>query len=476
MRFLLLLIGLCASASASAVKSVPAFVRIVLLEREANLTEGQERRLSVKLYSESWLRKAPRYPELNVEGALVVRPSSFATHGQETIDNRDYIVQEQIYRIYPQRLGAFYIPPLSLSVGLAKGAQRSIQLQSNDLLFTVKRGNGLRRAADVQWQQTYRLIAGERSLVLTEGDEWDVRVGDIIERTITMTAAQTTAVLLPSFELLHADNTNLEGSLGAAPNLALKGEQQFSRGVFSGGEVYRQILRLEDEENRGDVLAIREESWRYSVQSNDVVSLPELSFSYWDTEQDEAIELSLAGQQISLNEPFSWLALIYCGLIALCVFAVVRLAIEFRSSCYKRLLGVGSFASLNAWYRERKAWGEITKSVKCSLRGNAQSNTHLEQLTLLIQKWLKLWPANRLDPLINEPGFESLRQTLFSSFRQDRLIAADELPHAKDRDNNKVLELIEMLKILRRELKSTPKPLIVEKNVCLPPLNPTSTD
>lgn len=484
---LLLLLSLCASLATATESDTPAFVRMALVDEPLEGIKGQERRLSVKLYSESWLRKAPRYPELEIAGALVVRPSSFATHGQETVDGREYIVQEQLYRIYPQRLGAFYVPPITLALSLAKSDQGSIRLQSNDLLFTVARSNSLPVAVDIQWQQHYRLVAGERSVSLEVGGQWDVRSGDVIERTMTMTAANTSAVFLPSFEDLRVEplrsTSFFERPSRAAGSLAFNTDstslegQQFSLTAFPGGEVYRQVSRLEDAENRGDVLALREEVWRYSLQGDGEVVLPALTFYYWNAEQDDVVELNLAGQQIELHASNGWLAYLYYGLIGLLVMVVAYLFARFFGGVDKPRL----VDRVLDRFRERNAWAAVVKSVRrySAKESPAQECCHENSravILMAIQQWLKLWlklqPAAELDRLLAQPNYKLLREFIYSNYRHDEAIDNNRAAQAEFLTANYRFELLNALKSLRYQLRSAEKPITVEKNVCLPPLNP----
>ncbi|MBB6520700.1 BatD family protein [Pseudoteredinibacter isoporae] len=449
-RFFILTILCVLSANSLAVDTSAAFVRISLLGEGHEFLQGQERQLSVKLYTETWLRKAPRYPEITVDGALVVRPLSFATHGQETIEARDYIVQEQIYRIYPQRLGAFYVAPIQLSMSLARSG-RAVQpliLHSNDLIFTVTEKRDDLVADEGQLQEEYRLIAGERSTVLSPGDTWSLEPGDVVERKIRLTAKQTTAVLLPAFTQLFSESYR---------NAPFFDEAQFSQQDVTGGKVFRRVSQLDDRENRGEFLAIREEIWRYEFNQPGDFTIPALALSYWDSSDGAQQMLALPEQKIKRVGVFSRASVVWLGMSILLVL--------IGWWCFNRL-GIGRCLA-SVWRQnlrkranpEREAWQALCASIREAGGSKVYQRFH---------QWWRFW---KMGP----EGFDAL-----VTHRYDLLPKYLSTPYSPDNSAGKMAalsaieqrQLINELQELRDCLKGARNPIATDKNLCLPPLNP----
>ncbi len=447
---LLLLSSMLSSSVSLAEKTEKAFVRLNLIGGNEKAAQWQERRLSVKLYTDTWLRKAPQYPDIEIEGALVVRPSSFAAHSQETIDGREYIVQEQIYRVYPQRLGAFYIAPVTLSMSLAQlgSKARMMRLLSNDLIFTVEQEQEALVAADVQWQEEYRLIAGERSTALQTGETWFLQAGDVIERKITLRAARTTAVLLPNFNQLFSESYR---------NSPWFDESQFSRQDVDIGTIYRRVSLLEDRENRGESTAMREEIWRYKLANSGRFDIPPMMLSYWDSSDGELHSLVLPVQKLNVEGSLRWPSLVLP--ITFLALLIVSLWLFYtKGQSFWRALRAKIGHANN--HDEPRVW----HSLCVSLREQDQ-----ESFGRQFSQWSRCW------------SLDSGNIHSFVTGRYDLLPIYLCTPYSPDDSTVKLAtlnaieqgRLLNELQELREYLKGAIKPIAADKKLCLPPLNPS---
>lgn len=450
-RLSLLLIGVLLSVVSLAETAEKAFVRLSLIGENEKTVQGQEHKLSVKLYTDTWLRKAPKYPDIEIKGALVVRPSSFAAHSQETLEGREYIVQEQVYRVYPQRLGAFYVAPVTLSMSLAQlgSKARMMHLQSNDLIFTVRQGQKALVASDVQWQEEYRLIAGERSTELPPGETWNLQVGDVIERKIKLSAAQTTAVLLPNFNQLFSESYR---------DSRWFDESQFSRQDVDVGTVYRQVSMLEDRENRGDSVAVREEIWRYELANSGGFDIPPMRLNYWDSSEGKALDLVLPAQQMEVEGPLQWQGrALSIALLALLLGVSAWFYYKKGRSAVRAL---GAQIDWTSQHSEPRVWRALCDSLR------AQDQQRFDEM---FSQWIQrrgLNPEN-LRSLVTS-RYDLLPIYLYSHYSPDGSTVKIATLNAIEQQR-----MLSELQELRQYLKGAAKPIATDKTLCLPPLNPS---
>ncbi|WP_299977449.1 hypothetical protein [uncultured Pseudoteredinibacter sp.] len=446
---LLLLLGALNSAYvfASAAQEQPlAFVRIALLDEPEEALLGQERLLSVKLYSKTWLRKAPRYPEIEIDGALTVRPLSFANHSQELLDGAEYIVQEQQYRIYPQRLGAFYIPPVVLNLSISlEGEEHRLSLHSDDLIFTVKESVPAIVARNLQLEESYQLLRQGESIDLAEGQEWELQLGDILLRSLSLRAEKISAVLLPNLYLLNSRSDSLLG----------RGEErQFSQQSNELGALYTEVSRLEDLENRGEVSAIREEIWRYELSFAGQLEIPAIALSYWDSEQAEYRYRELDAKTIHIGPTTPW------WLLATLLFVLSILVLFYYSSSVQLILKKLKRPHLES--SEKSVFDELVYAL---------DHHAAQRAACLLALWLKYYDA---EPEVLEPYIQ-LKECLSMPYELQAAAAEDnEGPEQIKIEKIKTEKIKEELRSLRSVLQGHKKKQKPEKNICLPPLNPYS--
>ncbi|WP_299775456.1 hypothetical protein [uncultured Pseudoteredinibacter sp.] len=423
-----------------------AFVRIALLDEPKEALLGQERLLSVKLYSKTWLRKAPRYPEIEIDGALTVRPLSFANHSQEQINGVEYIVQEQQYRIYPQRLGAFYIPPVVLKLTLSlAGEEHRLSLQSDDLIFTVKETASAIVARDLQLEENYQLLRQGESIDLAEEQEWELQSGDILVRSLSLRAEKISAVLLPSLHLLnrHPDN-----SLGSGEG------RQFSQQSNELGALYTEVSRLEDLENRGEVSAIREEVWRYEFGSTGQLEIPAITLSYWDSDLAEYQYRELAAKTIHVGQVAPW------WLLVTLLFVLSISVLLYYSAAVLPLL------------KRLKPQHPVSseKSLFNELLGALDHNA-AQEVSRIIPQWLQHYGVDSevLEPYIQLRVYLSMPYELKGAVSEN-----DERAERTKIEQIELEQIKNELRSLRLALQGHKKKQKLDKNICLPPLNPYS--
>ncbi len=191
----------------------------------------------------------------------------------EEVDGESYFTQRHELTIYTQLTGEVLIPSFRVRFAGKKtftSDPEPMEGMTPDLRFESKRPPGTESmglvvcATDMEVQQTWN----PESIV-------NINAGDVVERTIKRTAAGTTAMMLP---VIPAD----------APD---------------GTQVYAGTPEVEDQQDRGDLKAVRIDTMKYQFQRAGTFDLPELDFDWWDPQQKKLQRHSLPGRTVTVSAP-----------------------------------------------------------------------------------------------------------------------------------------------------------------------------
>ena len=207
---------------------------------------GQQTRLIVHLETDAWFTDAPRYPEIRVPGAVVLKPESFGVNSTRREGTVTWTGQQQRYLIFPQRTGRLRIPPIRITFAMA--GEAPLTATTPELQTEVIAPPGTEDLSG--FVTTPRLAVREA---------WDeppdeLVVGDALTRTVTQTAQGTFALLLTPAQF-------------PAPE---------------GITAYPDPPELVDTANRGKYTARRTDSATYILQAAGTRELPALVFHWFD--------------------------------------------------------------------------------------------------------------------------------------------------------------------------------------------------
>ncbi len=264
MRTIAAFLFLLASVAANSEVRVAAYA-----EPQGNVYLGQRVRLIVDVGTDTWFTSAPRYPELNLDGAIALMPEGFGINFTEREGGKTWALQRQRYVLFPQRVGELTIPPVEIPLAVsADGRPGSMQVVSTPpVTINVVAPPG---AADVPaFVTTPRLAVSED----WDRDFDDLKVGDAITRTITQRADDVFALVLPAIEFADVEGF---GTYPATPD-------------------------LDDRADRGRYSATRIDRVTYVMQADGEFVLPAVELHWFDperrrmvTETLEAVEFSVA--------------------------------------------------------------------------------------------------------------------------------------------------------------------------------------
>jgi hypothetical protein len=187
-RFVFFLIALCTLNTVAQQPIVRARI-----QPDKDILVGQPVRLIVTILVPNYFSGAPDLPEFELENAIVVLPQETPQNSNEHLETVTYAGITETYTIYPQQPGDFQLPPADITVPYASAPPQTTV--AHLALPALRFHADLPAAAkDLEY------FLPTSSLIMQQ--KWsqslkNLRVGDSIERTITVTATKMQAMLIP---------------------------------------------------------------------------------------------------------------------------------------------------------------------------------------------------------------------------------------------------------------------------------------
>lgn len=286
-----LMVFACVSASASAAADSIAQLqqedrlRIkAWVEPEENIIARQQIYLQIEVATDKWFSSGTRIGRFVIKDAIVMQREKFAVNSTRSDGDKSWTVQQWTLVVYPQRDGQFEIPAIPLQLSIAGDGIESIDGEANTqpmgfeamipqqfISEQVISGQVIPGQAQDKksWLASNRFDVEQRFNKSIE----ELAPGDALIRTITFSADNLPAMMLPEVEI-----ENIEGIA-----------------------VYRKPPQLTDKVNRGDYIAERTEVITYVFEKAGEYLLPKQIYYWWnlETQSLEAIELEAQPLKIS---------------------------------------------------------------------------------------------------------------------------------------------------------------------------------
>jgi len=252
---------------------------------------GERITLAVDVMTTTWFARAPRFPHLVIRDMIALKTGAFATNFSERIGGVSYAVQRREYSLFPQRAGSYTLHGIEVDVQVASaggGTNGPQQLRTQPLQLSVKSlpPRDTVESLDVRKGYFSELLQSESSLP-DVSSSWvakdvdlsqtfsssleDLKVGDMVERRVSIRASGTLGMLIPPMRWPRSDN-------------------------FSQRSLTSEIA---DSTDRGEFVGTRTEIHQYTLLSEGQMTLPALSVSWWDG--GEWLVNTLAAQTVSVN-------------------------------------------------------------------------------------------------------------------------------------------------------------------------------
>lgn len=238
------------------------------LEPDQDIYVGQLVRLWLEVTTSTFFSKAPRYPDLQLEGAIVLMPEQLGVNFTDRAGGTTRTGQRQRYAIIPQREDAIEIPSLTVTTSVSVDGKPSdpVTLQTEPLRVNATMPPG---AQNLEQVLTTRELAVEESYDRELGD---LKVGDAIMRTVKLRGEDTFALALPAT------------TFPPVP----------------GVRAYPAEPILEDKVNRGQYRAMRTDAVTYVLEQVGSAKIPEIVVRWWNPVDQEIEEKILSAVDIAV--------------------------------------------------------------------------------------------------------------------------------------------------------------------------------
>lgn len=261
--------------------------------------------LYIEVATPRWFTGGTRIGSVEIPNVIAKQRNQLATNYTERKGGQTWSRQRWEITLYPQASGQFVIPPVAVGVQVSApdGSKVVGTLYTQPIKFEASMPSGL-LSDESAWFTATKVSVDQKWT--TSNDE--LKVGDAITRTITINAQDSLSVLLP--DLLSNDST-------------------------ASYQAYPQPNRLDDKQTRGDYQSSRIEESVYVIQQGGNITLPALSFDWWDSETQQFKKLTIDGEVFHVKHTFSSFLKAYAGYItAIMGFAIAALILCFYGHRY----------------------------------------------------------------------------------------------------------------------------------------------
>lgn len=236
------------------------------LEPARDVLVGEPVRMSVTVYVPNYFTGSPDFPEFEMEGAVIVLPQDRPENSNTEIGGVRYAGITETYVIYPQRAGDFHLPPVQLTVPFASAPPKSTVAKVSLPAITFRADvPAAAKGMDYFLPTTSLTIRQVWSSTLTK-----LRVGDSVERTITVTATKVQAMLIPPLPFDIPDGIRIY------PEEPHVQDQKTDRGDFVFGRRVQSAKYLLQKEGQYTLPPLEVKWWNLSKNRMETASLPEV--------------------------------------------------------------------------------------------------------------------------------------------------------------------------------------------------------
>jgi len=266
------LLSMMTLLGARAALAADAVVLRLTLEPSQGILVGQQVRINLDLLGRDGWASLATPPRLELAGAWLMRIESQGTRLSETIDGDSYSGQRYQWLLFPQRAGAFKLPPLSVEVAVkdfaANGDAAALTLTTPALQFTATAPPGTQDIAGLI--TTSELSASQQ----WQPDSDALSTGNGIRRQITLRAAGIAAMAFSP--LTHAD--------------------------IDGVALYPGEPQVQDRVNRGTLESgERIDTITYVPEHAGSYQLPDITIRWWDPDSQQLRQQTLPGRSLSVS-------------------------------------------------------------------------------------------------------------------------------------------------------------------------------
>ncbi len=395
-------------------QKIDAFARVSVSPLEGVVR--QPYKVTITVYSGTWFAEPLRFANLQIDDAFII-PFTRTVSGINYINNKKYASLTFYYLILPYEIGNLAIPELQINASIPpegdyKGQPTTIRTQSQ----TIKINPVPSSKEEKVW-----MVAKN----VTVKESWNkpldkLKVGDVIEREITITASGTLPSLIEPLDIEKPETTS----------------------------VYPSEPDLQDKRNEQDVNGVRVEKYSYLFEEEGEVIIPAEEIVWWNPQDKRTYKRTIQGQKLSIapnpdmtlmeslkdsllamtapteteitEKSFPWMKIIFYIVLLFLLYLLFKLIMkvvqnlkEKQAACrqseafyYKRLVMALNQKNSKEIVRELYIWFDKARNAQQSIQINtfltAEETKLLETLILNIQEMTTDGQKKQLELLLKK--------------------------------------------------------------------------
>ena len=222
------------------------------IEPAKGIIVGRPVHLVVEVLVPNFFTDSPDFPVFELENAIVVLPEETPQNFNEQLNGQTYAGIRRTYFLYPQQPGDFRLPPAQLTVPYASAPPKTTEAHLTLPQLTFHADIPAPARGLNYFLPTTRLTLQQQwSSPLSK-----LRVGDTVERTITVTTIKMQGMLIPPLPLEAPTGIRIY------PTEPKVQDQKTDRGEFVSGK--------------------RTQSAKYFIQKEGDYTLPAIELKWWN--------------------------------------------------------------------------------------------------------------------------------------------------------------------------------------------------
>jgi len=228
---------------------------------------GQPVTVSVGIFTPTWFTQGVNFGNIKVNGAFTVYFRSVSS--TKNINGKSYAGVVAIYNVFPYDDDDLVFPSLDMEVetpdeGDFKGKKRAVKTRSRNIIV---------KAVPKGYNSNEWLVANNVSLSESwQGDLNNVKVGDVIQRSVYRKVFGTVSELIPPV---------LWDSI-------------------EGISTYPTRSSINTEKTKTAISASRTEGVRYLFEKEGTITLPEITVTWWNPNQNKLLKRTLKEKTITV--------------------------------------------------------------------------------------------------------------------------------------------------------------------------------
>lgn len=234
-----------------------------------NIIAMQQIELQIEVATDKWFSGGTAIGRFEIKDAIVLQREKFAVNSTRVEAGITWVAQIWSLTIYPQRAGRFDIPGIPLTLSIAGEGLEKIQGQ----LITEPVSFSASIPDELQGKNSWVASPEFRVKESFNREITNFKPGDALIRTITFSAQDTPAMMLPTV----------------------------STEKIEGIGLYYKPAQLSDKVNRGDYLSERTETLTYVFEDSGEYELPGEIFYWWDLKKQALQEITLPAQYVTVG-------------------------------------------------------------------------------------------------------------------------------------------------------------------------------